>query len=625
MPKEVLKKYWGYAEFRPLQEDIITEILGGRDVLAILPTGAGKSICFQVPVMMKEGLAIVVSPLVSLMQDQVKNLKSRGINAVAIHSGLSKKEIDITLDNCIYGDVKFLYLSPERLKTEIFQERASRMNINLLAIDEAHCISQWGYDFRPPYLEIGVFRKQLENVPCVAFTASATEKVKKDIVKRLELKEPEVFVSTFARDNISYSVFSPENKELRLMEIINKVPGTAIVYASTRKKVKDITQRFLQKGVSADYYHAGLTQKDREQRQQLWTEGRVRVIVATNAFGMGIDKPDVRSVIHYDLPSSIEAYYQEAGRAGRDGKKSYAVLLYDQNDIDRLNIHTKLSYPSIDEIKRVYQSLANYYQVAVGAGYLQSFDFIIEDFSKRYELDVLKTYQILKILQRSGILQLSEEFSNPSKLHMLLENKEMYKFQVANPQYDGLIKMILRSYGGELYSDFVRISEEKIAKTLSIEVAVLTKHLIALHKLGVLTYIQRNELPQITFLIPRVDTGSLQIDSDDLKKRKRIEEKRVKSMIEYAENKALCRMAHISLYFGEDLDNCGKCDVCLKRKDQSSEIRKQIILVAKDQMLLSDLIQEIPGFSSDEVIAVLRRMVDEGYYAIDEEVIKVKV
>lgn len=621
MPKEVLKKYWNYDSFRPMQEEIITSFIAGNDVLAILPTGAGKSMCFQVPAMMKDGVSIVVSPLVSLMQDQVEKLRAKGINAVAVHSGLSKREIDITLDNCVYGNVKLLYLSPERLKTDIFQERVTKMKANALIIDESHCISQWGYDFRPSYLDISEIRKLIPDVPCMALTASATSEVQNDIVVKLELRNPEIFTSTFARPNISYSAFRTDKKENKILNVLSKVQGTAIVYSSTRKKTKEITQLLLNNGISADYYHAGLTQVVRKDRQSKWMKGASRVIVATNAFGMGIDKPEVRVVIHYDLPTSLEAYYQEAGRAGRDGKKSYAVLLFDQSDIDRLKVQMSLSYPSVEDLQKTYQALANYYKLAIGAGYMQSFDFIISEFAQVYDLDIVKTYHVIKVLQRTGVLQLSEEFANPSKLHMRLENHDMYKFQVANPQYDGVIKTILRTYGGEIYSEYLKISEEQLAKALNTDVAKLEAALVHLSKLGVLSYTKRNDKPQITFLQPRCDAKQLPVDREYLSKRKSVEQERVKEVIDYAENKKLCRMAILSLYFGEDLDDCGKCDNCLQKKKEILEELSGVILtlLKAEHGNIDFLVKRLSDYRKEDVIEEIRRLMEEGRVVKDEE------
>ena len=398
-PQSILKQYWGYDTFRPLQAEIIQSVLEGRDTLALLPTGGGKSLCFQVPTLMSEGICIVISPLIALMQDQVEQLKRRGISAVGIFSGMHKNQIDIALDNCIYGDIKFLYVSPERLQTKLFIERAKQMKINLLAIDEAHCISQWGYDFRPPYMKIAEFRALLPKVPMIALTATATEEVRADILNRLEMVNPQTFQQSFARANLSYSAFKEDDKERRLMKILQNVQGSGVVYVRNRRRTQEISDLLNKYNIQSTFYHAGLNAQERTKRQENWIKNRVRVIVATNAFGMGIDKPDVRTVVHLDLPDTLEAYYQEAGRAGRDGEKAYTVALYNQSDTENLEKNVLTSYPPLELVRRVYQSLGNLFQLAVGTGEFNSFDFDLLEFQNRFNLPPTDTYFALKILE----------------------------------------------------------------------------------------------------------------------------------------------------------------------------------------------------------------------------------
>ena len=408
MIHDILKQYWNYDSFRPLQEDIIQSILSRRDTLALLPTGGGKSVCFQVPALAKEGVCIVVTPLIALMKDQVEQLKRRRIMAAAIYSGMNWHEIDIVLDNCIHGTTKFLYVSPERLRTDIFLTRVKQMKVSLLAIDEAHCISQWGYDFRPAYLQIAAFRQLLPAVPLIALTASATDPVKIDICEKLEMREPAVFQSTFARANLSYSAFFEENKDARLLRILQNVQGSSIIYVRNRRRTKDVADWLNRNGIRADFYHAGVPNKQRSEKQEAWIRNRSRVMVATNAFGMGIDKPDVRSVIHIDLPDTLEAYYQEAGRVGRDGQRAYAVALYSQRDLDELARNVDQKYPPIDLLRRVYQALSNYYKVPVGGGEFDTFDFDLQDFTGTFGLPLSETHFAIKLIEEEGFVQLSE-------------------------------------------------------------------------------------------------------------------------------------------------------------------------------------------------------------------------
>ncbi|HEY1056091.1 MAG TPA: ATP-dependent DNA helicase RecQ, partial [Emticicia sp.] len=493
--REILLKYWQHETFRPLQEDIINSVLAGNDTLAILPTGGGKSICFQVPALQMEGVCIVVTPLIALMKDQVEQLKKRGIKAAAIYSGMHRTEIDYTLDNFVYGDYKFLYVSPERLLTEIMQERTKRMKVCLLAIDEAHCVSQWGYDFRPPYLKIPDFRKFAPNAPMIALTATATKDVKADIQQKLGLRNTKVFQQSFARANISYSAFCEESKERKLFDILQKVQGSAIVYVRSRRRTKEISDWLNRNRIPSEFYHAGLAMNDRFKKQEAWIKNQVRVIVATNAFGMGIDKPDVRVVVHLDLPENLEAYYQESGRAGRDGLKSYAILLYFKSDLTDIYKQIEQKYPPIENLKRIYQALANYFKLAVGAENFESYDFDFQEFIGTFGLVANDTHNALKKLEDEGLIQLSDSYFSPSKLIFKVDNHALYNFQLKNANYDKFTKMLLRMYGGQLFTDFTVISESAIARNFFAQNSEVEKMLEYLHEVGIATYQKQKSTP----------------------------------------------------------------------------------------------------------------------------------
>ncbi|XOV93917.1 MAG: ATP-dependent DNA helicase RecQ [Bacteroidota bacterium] len=614
-PLSILKKYWGYPAFRPLQAEIIDSVIAGHHTLALMPTGGGKSICFQVPALCIDGICIVISPLIALMKDQVEQLKSRGIKAEALFSGMSTREIDITLDNCIYGGIKFLYVSPERLRTELFLERAAKMKIGLLAIDEAHCISQWGYDFRPPYLQIADFINEFNLHKLVAVTASATKEVKEDILEKLGFKEPNIFKKSFARSNLSYSVFNLENKEEKMMEILNNVPGTGIVYVRSRKRTQLIAEMLRRNGVSADYYHAGLSPQDRVAKQEAWIKGKIRVIASTNAFGMGIDKPDVRTVIHYDLPDSLEAYYQEAGRAGRDEKKAYAVVLYHQGDIVDLESRTEKSAVDVEFIKRVYQALANYYKLAVGSNALSNFDFVYADFTVTFNLPSVETYHALSKLEDEGFIQITESYRDASKIFFLLKPEELYKFQVAHENFDPLIKVLLRLYGGELYSSFITIKEQDISKLLKENVSRVVKNLEYLQKLDVLEYHHASSNAQITFLTPRYDANNLPLDKKQIAWRRQVTLEKAKSVAKYVQNTTQCRTQIIQQYFDEDTDeNCGVCDVCVEQKRKATVINDKDLLstLSRGDQTLQQLKKTFPNVGEDHLIQSLRMLMDEG-------------
>lgn len=628
---EILTQYWGYDNFRPLQTEIIKSVLDGRDTLALMPTGGGKSICFQVPAMMSEGICIVISPLIALMQDQVQHLKNRNIKAVGIFSGMHKNQIDVALDNCIYGDIKFLYVSPERLQTKLFIERVKQMKINLLVIDEAHCISQWGYDFRPQYSKIAEFRKLIPSVNLIALTATATQEVKTDILKQLEMVNPQLFQQSFARANLSYSAFKEEDKERRLMKILQNVQGSAVVYVRNRRRTQEVSDMLNKYNISSTFYHAGLNPTERTKRQDNWIKSRVRAIVATNAFGMGIDKPDVRLVIHLDLPETLEAYYQEAGRAGRDGEKAYAVVLYNQPDVEGLEKNVLKSYPPIELIRRVYQCLGNLFQLAVGSGEFNSFDFDLTEFQKRFDLPPTDTYFALKILENQGFIQLSEGFKNTSKLMLKVDNRQLYDFQLRNPKYDSFIKLLLRIYGGDLFGTFLNISEANIAKAFLIPVKEVETWLLTLEKIDILIYDKQKDKPQLTFLTPRFDIRELPLQESEIKKRKEQNIHKAKSVRHYAEQPNRCRTQLLLEYFNEITDaECGICDNCLKKKKKNRievedkegaestrlKIKQLLQNGAISLQLITQIMQPIHQSKFQEII---REMVGNEEIKFDEE------
>ncbi len=564
---EILQKYWGYTSFRPGQEDAIRSVLAGRDTLLLLPTGGGKSVCFQVPALASGKICIVVTPLIALMKDQVDQLKKRGIKAAAIHTGMTRREIDIVLDNCIYGGLSFLYVSPERLATDLMIERTKKMKVGLLAIDEAHCISQWGYDFRPAYLRIPDFRLLLPGVPVIALTATATAEVQADILDKLSMREVNVFRQTFARSNLSYSVFKTETKETKLLRLLGSVEGSVIIYVKTRKRTTLIADWLISQGISASSYHAGLTPSERSGRQQKWIAGDIRVMVATNAFGMGIDKANVRMVVHWDLPESLEAYYQEAGRAGRDGLKAYAVALYNDHDLAQLKSAVLQKYPPPDFVKRVYQALANYFQIPVGGGYLVSYGFDLDKFCATYELPRAEAFHAIRFLEREGFILLNEAFDSPSRVKMLVDKIALYDFQLRNFNYDPFIKRLLRFYGGEIFTSYVHISEETLAKSLKCPVEEIYKGFEFLTARNIIDYEKRNDMPQIQFLTERYDASRLPIQAAAVKKRKEKDTAKTDAVVHYASHPGQCRSIMLLQYFDEkEATYCNICDHCVQRK-----------------------------------------------------------
>ncbi len=626
-PKTILKQFWGYDSFRPLQEEIIQCALDGVDTLALLPTGGGKSICFQVPALCKEGICIVVSPLIALMKDQVKNLKAKKIKAEAIYSGLYRSDIDRILDNCIYGDVKFLYVSPERLKSELALARMKQMNVQLIAVDEAHCISQWGYDFRPPYLEIASFREHFPDVPVLALTATATEKVVIDIQEKLEFKKENVLQKSFRRENLWYVLVHDENKRQKLLEIFNKIPGSGIVYTRSRKRTVEIANLLRKNNITADFYHAGLTTEQRSIKQDQWLSGQTRIIVSTNAFGMGIDKPDVRTVVHVDVPDSVEAYFQEAGRAGRDGERSYAALIYNPEDRVKLERNMENSFPPLEEVRRVYRALGNFYQMAIGSGTGQSLDFHLEQFVNRFNFEPVVCYNALKVLETNGYIQMSDAVYIPAKVKVRVNKDRLYDFLLKNKKYELVIKAILRVYQGA-FEFPVAVQESKLAKFLKMETSELKKQFEDLTKLNILTYIPTKNKPQLTYLLPREDADNMVFDAKRLNFLRERYKINVQAMLDYAE-KLECRQVQLLRYFGEEVDKCGTCDICrgiyvegisaeeaLRLKDKIKN------LVQKDDLQQEHVIESFNLKTRKKITKLLSYLIDEGYIHKHEEILK---
>ncbi len=617
-PLEVLKSYWGYASFRPQQEEIINAVLEGKDTLALLPTGGGKSICFQVPGLVMEGVTLVISPLIALMKDQVENLQKRNIPAQAIVSGMHPREIDIALDNCAYGNIKFLYVSPERLTTELMRERLKKMKVNLIAVDEAHCVSQWGYDFRPPYLRIAEIREWMPQVPVLALTASATPDVVEDIQDKLEFPRAHVIRQSFARPNLTYVVQEEEDKSQRLLRVLQRLPGSGIVYVRSRKKTEETALFINRNGVKADFYHAGLDTRVRAQKQKNWIDNRCRIIVATNAFGMGIDKPDVRFVLHLDLPDSPEAYFQEAGRGGRDGERSYAILLCTPSDILDLRERTLSGFPEIDFIKRVYLALGNYYQQATGGGLGRTFDFDLADFASRYDLRPRQVFHSLRFLEKEGYIAVSEALHLPARLLFLMGKNELYRYQVANKTTDAFIKLLLRSYSG-VFDQYTKINETDLARRADIDRSKVGQLLRFLHKQKVISYLPRNHQPQLTFTRDRVAPDRLVITREHYAERKRITLERMSAVIHYAKAQQGCRSQLLLAYFGEPQSlPCGLCDICLERKKQerNSEFSQKATqsiqqLLGETALSIEEILEQLNINDRERVLGLIRQLIDD--------------
>ncbi len=622
--RQILTKYWGFTTFRPLQEEIINSIAEGRDTLGLMPTGGGKSITFQVPALAREGICLVITPLIALMKDQVNRLNDLEIKSIAIHSGMSGEEIDNALENSIYGDYKFLYVSPERISTRIFQAKVARLNLSLVAIDEAHCISQWGYDFRPSYLKIASLRDHIsEKVPFLALTASATPQVIDDIMKKLAFRGKNVLRTSFERKNISYLVRNVEDKGTYLIKTLLKVKGSGIVYVRSRKRCKEVAELLVANGISADFYHAGLTDELRDRKQASWTMGETRIIVATNAFGMGIDKSEVRFVVHWDIPDSIENYFQESGRAGRDGKPAFAVLLYSPSDKSRLTDTIRKKFPPIERIKDTYEALCNYLQVPLGSGKDNVFDFNMYDFVSKYRLPVIETYNSLQFLQREGYMEFTEEINNPSRVHFIVSRDDLYKFQVANESFDGFIKLLLRSYTG-MFSEFVPVNEESLSRKSAATRDTIYQYLVKLSALNIIRYIPGKKTALVIFTEERLVRKALMISPDNYLHVKEKYEIRLNKMLEYADSKGHCRSVYLLDYFGEESDRCGICDVCRERNELDLSKYEFDVILEEIKTILGEnnpdageLVKLIDS-PEDKVIKVLRWLLDHNKILKDD-------
>lgn len=597
---KILYEYWGYTSFRPLQEDIIQSVWEKKDTLGLMPTGGGKSLTFQIPVMAMEGICLVVTPLIALMKDQVDNLRDRGIKAAAVYSGMSRDEIITTLENCIFGGYKFLYVSPERLSSDIFIAKLQAMDVCLLVVDESHCISQWGYDFRPSYLKIADIRNILTNVPVLALTATATTDVADDIQNKLQFKEKNIFRTSFFRENLSYVVRYADNKIGELIHILNSVPGSGIVYVRSRKQTKEIALALKKAGLSADYFHAGLSYEDKVFKQNAWKEDDCRVIVSTNAFGMGIDKPDVRTVVHMDLPNSPEEYFQEAGRAGRDGKKSYSVILYNRSDSTKLKKRIADTFPEKELILRVYEALGNYFQVAVGSASGSVFDFDLIEFCSRFKLPFIQTHHALKILELAGYIEYTDEIDARSRLRFIIYRDEMYSLRLEGV-VDDLLHTIMRSYTG-VFSDDIYIDESMLANRIGKSRQEVYDILTNLAKLRYIYYIPAKKTPFIIFTTSREQTEYISIPQSVYEERKKRFSKRIHSIIDYTENTEICRSRMLLTYFGEkNSKDCGSCDVCLKRNESGLSNWEYHLIEGK----LEEAFKKQPDYRLNELVDLI--------------------
>ncbi|GHT17027.1 ATP-dependent DNA helicase RecQ [Bacteroidia bacterium] len=627
---EILKKYWGYDAFRPLQREIIESIGLRRDTLALMPTGGGKSLTFQVPTMAKSGVCVVITPLIALMNDQVENLKKREIPAAAVHSGLSNEQILMIFENAVHGAYKFLYVSPERLGTEIFQKKIIQTEVCLIAVDEAHCISQWGYDFRPAYLKIADIRKLIPEVPVLALTATATPEVVEDIQNKLLFKEKNVFQKSFARPNLTYVVRTTENKEEQLLKILNNVQGSSVVYVRNRLKTKELAEMLNASGIRAEHFHAGLASELKNAVQKRWTNNETRVIVATNAFGMGIDKPDVRTVVHIDLPDSLEAYFQEAGRAGRDEKRAFAVLLYNNSDAAKLKKRIADSFPEKNYILKVYDALGNYFEIGVGSGMEHTFAFDLADFCKSFGFSHLQAYNALKILQQAGCIDLTDEQESTSSVIFTVHRDELYSIGHTEQQ-EKLIHILLRSYTG-LFTNPAYVSEDTVAARLGWTRQAVYENLMALSKEKIINYIPRKQTPFLTYLIERQDIKHIHLGKNVYEDRLARYQMRIGSVLKYAQEEQICRLKVLLAYLGEkDVAACGKCDICLKNNEKALAANEFDIIKNKIEELLQNESQSIQSIiktaskNERKVMESVRFLIDNGRIELDKTTMKLRL
>ncbi len=627
---EILKQYWGYDSFRGIQEEIIKSIGEGRDTLGLMPTGGGKSITFQVPALAKDGLCIVITPLIALMKDQVQNLRQRGIKAVAIYSGMTRQEILIALENCIFGNYKFLYISPERLDTDIFKQKLRAMKVNMITVDESHCISQWGYDFRPAYLKIADIRELLPGVPLLALTATATPDVVQDIQNRLKFREKNVFRMSFERKNLAYIVRKTDNKTAELLHILRRMPGSAIIYVRSRRRTKETTELLTHEGITADFYHAGLDNAVKDIRQKRWQDGECRVMVATNAFGMGIDKPDVRLVIHLDLPDSPEAYFQEAGRAGRDGEKAYAVILYSKSD--KVTLHKRIpdTFPDKDYIKKVYEHLQYYYQMAMGDGLGCTKEFNLEEFCRKFKHFPVPADSALKILTQAGYIEYTDEQDNASRIIFTIRRDELYKLREMGNETEALVQTILRSYTG-LFTDYAYISETALSLRTGLTRQQIYNVLMSLSKRRIIDYIPRKKTPYIIYTRERVELNHLHISPAVYEERKERYEARIRAMVDYVTSETACRSRMLLRYFGEkNENNCRQCDVCLSGHaahelptDTFEKLKKELLTILQEQVLTPAEVAEKTEADRDLLSHAIQYLLEEGEIKIKDGILSI--
>ncbi len=627
--RKILTEYWGYQRFRPMQEEIIDSVLQNNDTFALMPTGGGKSLTFQIPALVRPGCCLVITPLISLMKDQVDRLKKMGIKAKAIYTGMYWEEIDAAFSEAIYGKLKFLYVSPERLMNENFQQALAKVNINLIAVDEAHCISQWGYQFRPPYLRIAEIRQFFPKIPVLAVTATATPKVVDDIIKKLNFKKKIIFKASFERKNIAYRVEKESDKTGRMLQILKQEAGSSIVYVRNRRKTRELAEILIKNNVKATYYHAGLEQNIRNQRQNMWFTGKVQVIVATNAFGMGIDKSDVRKVIHYNLPDCIESYFQEAGRAGRDGKPATAILLYNNHDIGHSKKQLTESYPDIETIRNIYNSLGNYFQIPVGSGKDMGYSFKITEFASQYNFGLITVYSTIKLLEKEGFIFFKESAGRFSKLKFKVDYNQMYRYIVENARFEVLLKQIMRSYGG-VFSDYVNIDEKILSKRTGIKPESVYSALAYLSKIKIISYVPLNSTPQIFYNTERLPKSHIGLSPENYENLKKAAQSRLDALLSFINNHITCRSIQLLSYFGEKHQHrCGICDVCTSmNKMELSSIELEVIqnqimdLLLEKPRNLYELVPSVKNTTEEKIIKVIQWLLDQDilYRTPDEKI-----